>query len=543
MDFNRIYEAGETIPPADTSVNPTDSTVAGTEAGAPQDSAEAYSKAQDEVYIVLNQLKLKIKEFKNNEQIKAMIDRYDSITKENTLTQPDATKPEADAAKPVTESTDTSDKQRLNEAFEKKGTMKYFYRKVCNVVDGYIKWLILGVIVVAALAIVAGVKANNAYQNALKAAGIGKADGPGLLKWVLHKDDAQAAITSTGNEQAVSKIMSDPALSDIEKKEKLQAMSASNPVAASSVAELDKKISTSATTPEVDATGTSTTATGTSTTTETPTQAVDLSTWKARVKAGKASDADMEEAYKAYKAGSYTPGPKTMEYFKQKHPEGFATPTTAPTTPETPTTVDTTGTGTTSTGTSTTPDAPTTDTPTTSDKPWEADAGFQRWKKQNAKNYNSMVAQAQATGRNPDEAAYAMYKQALASNDVNAFRSAQNAQGMTDASGSGRTDRYAMKTMNKANLQAYNAQQVDQMAQTDPNLKQFIDLYKQKNPKMANASNEDIIKKAAWNSGLKKAITNSEGQTEWVVPPENQAMYNALQNANKLLKNKAIPTA
>lgn len=38
-------------------------------------------------------------------------------------------------------------------------------------------------------------------------------------------------------------------------------------------------------------------------------------TWQDRVKAGTATDEDMQTAYDAYKNGSYTPGPKTKEYF------------------------------------------------------------------------------------------------------------------------------------------------------------------------------------------------------------------------------------
>ena len=39
--------------------------------------------------------------------------------------------------------------------------------------------------------------------------------------------------------------------------------------------------------------------------------------WRDRVRAGTASDADMQEAFKAYQNGQYTPGPKTLEYFKK----------------------------------------------------------------------------------------------------------------------------------------------------------------------------------------------------------------------------------
>lgn len=39
-------------------------------------------------------------------------------------------------------------------------------------------------------------------------------------------------------------------------------------------------------------------------------------TWQNRIKNGKASDDDMKTAYDAWKRGEYTPGPKTLEYFK-----------------------------------------------------------------------------------------------------------------------------------------------------------------------------------------------------------------------------------
>ena len=46
--------------------------------------------------------------------------------------------------------------------------------------------------------------------------------------------------------------------------------------------------------------------------------------WRTRIKNAKASDADIETAFKEYKAGKYTPGPKTLALFKQMHPEAFA---------------------------------------------------------------------------------------------------------------------------------------------------------------------------------------------------------------------------
>lgn len=50
-------------------------------------------------------------------------------------------------------------------------------------------------------------------------------------------------------------------------------------------------------------------------------------TWQDRVKAGTASDEDMKSAYDAYKAGSYTPGPKTKEYFASNYETKSEEPT------------------------------------------------------------------------------------------------------------------------------------------------------------------------------------------------------------------------
>lgn len=49
--------------------------------------------------------------------------------------------------------------------------------------------------------------------------------------------------------------------------------------------------------------------------TEVPTEVPEEKTWQSRVKEGTATDADMEKAYEEYKAGRYTPGPKTKKYF------------------------------------------------------------------------------------------------------------------------------------------------------------------------------------------------------------------------------------
>lgn len=172
------------------------------------------------------------------------------------------------------------------------------------------------------------------------------------------------------------------------------------------------------------------------------------------------------------------------------------------------------------------------------------DAGFQRWKNQNSKNYQSMVAQAQASGQSdPEAAAYKMYKQGLASNDVNAFRAAQNANGMVDASGSGRTDGKAIRTMQNANLQQYNAQQIDNLANTDADFAKYIQFYKQKNPKMANATNEEIVKKVTGfggTSGLYQTVTGPNGETNQVIPDEYKPMKAALDRAKALYKNKTV---
>lgn len=50
-------------------------------------------------------------------------------------------------------------------------------------------------------------------------------------------------------------------------------------------------------------------------------------TWQDRVKAGNASDEDMKSAYNAYKNGSYTPGPKTKEYFDSNYETKSEEPT------------------------------------------------------------------------------------------------------------------------------------------------------------------------------------------------------------------------
>ena len=215
------------------------------------------------------------------------------------------------------------------------------------------------------------------------------------------------------------------------------------------------------------------------------------------------------------------------------NPKGTATvtPETAPETTPTPTAPENNATP-----------APT-QTATTVDN-GANDAGFQRWKNQNSKNYQSMVAQAQASGQSdPEAAAYKMYKQGLASNDVNAFRAAQNANGMVDASGSGRTDGKAIRTMQKANLQQYNAQQIDNLANTDADFAKYIQFYKQEHPKMANATNEEIVKKVTGfggTSGLYQTVTDPNGETTQVIPDEYKPMKAALDRAKALYKNKTV---
>ncbi|MCQ2598169.1 MAG: hypothetical protein MJ181_10030 [Treponema sp.] len=49
-------------------------------------------------------------------------------------------------------------------------------------------------------------------------------------------------------------------------------------------------------------------------------------TWQTRIKNGKASDDDMKTAYEMWKKGKYSPGPKTLEYFKLNFEGGEKAP-------------------------------------------------------------------------------------------------------------------------------------------------------------------------------------------------------------------------
>ena len=299
MDFNRIYEAdvmGQGTTPPATSGNPT--------AQGQGDSATNLKAAQDQVYIVLNQLKLKVQQFKQDQHIIDMIDRYDGIdkTKNTQITQMPSGKSNAPETtnEGLSESTDVS-KERLTEAFEKKSTMKYYYKKICNSITSYTKFIVIGAIVITLLLVAKGIgNAQESYNSAMKAAGLDPNEkGPGLLKWVMHKDKAMDDIKAAGDakKQQLSQANA------TENGEALKDLDTNNGTA---IPQNTEKVDDKVVDDKVvdDNKG----------------NAADLSTWQARVKAGKASDADMEEAYKAYKAGTYTPGPKTLEYFNQHHP-------------------------------------------------------------------------------------------------------------------------------------------------------------------------------------------------------------------------------
>ncbi|WP_288940704.1 hypothetical protein [uncultured Streptococcus sp.] len=143
------------------------------------------------------------------------------------------------------------------------------------------------------------------------------------------------------------------------------------------------------------------------------------------------------------------------------------------------------------------------------------DNGYNSWVNNpaNQKFINSIRAQAQAAGQNPDVVLKDIYANG-GGKDVNALRTIQNKYGFNDISGSGTTDRKVMKTINASTRLA--------QVESDPNVQAYLNFLKTSNPKKygsANSATELANLVSGGNTGLMTYNRNRDGTGGWEYLP------------------------
>ena len=143
------------------------------------------------------------------------------------------------------------------------------------------------------------------------------------------------------------------------------------------------------------------------------------------------------------------------------------------------------------------------------------DNGYNNWVNNpaNQKFINSMRAQAQAAGQNPDVVLKDIYANG-GGKDVNALRTIQNKYGFNDISGSGTTDKKVMKTINASTRLA--------QVESDPNVQAYLNFLKTSNPKRygsANRATELANLVSGGNTGLMTYNSDRNGNGGWEYLP------------------------
>lgn len=143
------------------------------------------------------------------------------------------------------------------------------------------------------------------------------------------------------------------------------------------------------------------------------------------------------------------------------------------------------------------------------------DNGYNSWVNNpaNQKFINSIKAQAQAAGQNPDVVLKDIYANG-GGKDVNALRTIQNKYGFNDISGSGTTDKKVMKTINASTRLA--------QVEADPNVQAYLNFLKTSNPKKygsANSATELANLVSGGNTGLMTYNSDRNGNGGWEYLP------------------------
>lgn len=172
------------------------------------------------------------------------------------------------------------------------------------------------------------------------------------------------------------------------------------------------------------------------------------------------------------------------------------------------------------------------------------DDAYNSWKSNpnNQKMLNNLTAQAKAAGQDPEAVMRDTFNNG---GTVDALRTVQNKYGLNDISGSGVSDNKMAKTIGAANLDAYKAQQYQQI-QNDPEVQAYLNFIKS-DKKLGGQSLDAIGKKTTGlgaYTGLSEFKTDPTGnrQAYWTDKPGvTQQIKNGLKKIQAIAKTKKIP--
>lgn len=172
------------------------------------------------------------------------------------------------------------------------------------------------------------------------------------------------------------------------------------------------------------------------------------------------------------------------------------------------------------------------------------DDAYNAWKNNpnNQKMINNLTAQAKAAGQDPEAVMRDTFNNG---GTVDTLRTVQNKYGLNDISGSGVSDKKMSKTIGAANLNAYKAQQYQQI-QNDPEVQAYLNFIK--SDKKLGGQPLDVIGEKATGfrpyTGLGEFKTDPTGnrQAYWDDKPGvTPQIRNGLKKIQDIAKTKKIP--
>ena len=460
MDFESIYRLHEAeAAPAQ-----------GTDTGLPPEM----TASEEAMNIAMNQLSLVVKNFKNDNYIKTMMDFYDGKSMNESI---------------------ESDTEHLTEA--KKGSFKSYYKVVVKSVSNVQKKIKIAVIITIAALILAGI-GGAALVNTLKNK---KAEMKAL------KDNGASGDNTPTNKET-------------------EGNSLANPATQAQVQDQAQKVATN---PE---------------TVQQSLKPADPQVVKSVIN-GNFGNAP-ERAQNLIKAGY---DPISVQNAVNADPSAKAAPQAVEKTPE-PAEVTQVVKQEIESGELKTDDSgkviPTEEqkeTNTETKAPGNDDA-YTSWKNNpnNQKMLNNLTAQAKAAGQDPETVMRDTFNNG---GTVDALRTVQKKYGLNDISGSGVSDNKMSKTIGAANLDAYKAQQYQQI-QNDPEVQAYLNFIKS-DKKLGGQSLDAIGKKTTGlgaYTGLSEFKTDPTGnrQAYWTDKPGvTQQIKNGLKKIQTIAKTKKIP--
>lgn len=463
MDFESIYRLQEAeAAPAQ-----------GTDTGLPPEM----TASEEAMNIAMNQLSLVVKNFKNDNYIKTMMDFYDGKNMNESI---------------------ESDTEHLTEA--KKGSFKSYYKVVVKSVSNVQKKIKIAVIITIAALILAGI-GGAALVNTLKNK---KAEMKAL------KDNGASGDNTPTNKETEGNSLANSA-TQAQVQDQAQKVAANPETVQQSLKPADPQVVKAVINGNFG---------------NAPERAQNL------IKAGydpisvqNAVNAD-PSAKAAPQAVEETPAPaEVTQVVKQEIESGeLKTDDSGKVVP----TVEQTG----------------TDTEAKAPESSGNDDAYNSWKNNpnNQKMINNLTAQARAAGQDPEAVMRDTFNNG---GTVDALRTVQNKYGLNDISGSGVSDKKMSKTIGAANLDAYKAQQYQQI-QNDPEVQAYLNFIK--SDQKLGGQPLDVIGKTATGfrayTGLGEFKTDPDGnrQAYWDDKPGvTPQIKNGLKKIQAIANTKKIP--